>query len=148
MSRPRLTRRTDIYSFLSSLALCSYPSARFTVLSLPLRSSTDSPTNEHSPPPQPRWWSSEAETEFKILGSPLVDGNIIRPSLVYGRNGSCWADLFDRATKAGEKGEKFEWVVKEGGRFTLAHVDVSCVRSPTSLPEINAEPCVPWQRRT
>jgi hypothetical protein len=89
-----------------------------------------------------------AETEFKILGSPLVDGIIIRPSLVYGRNGSCWADLFDRATKAGEKGEEFEWFVKEGGRYTLAHVDVSCLPSSRCLTKIDAEPFVPWYYRT
>jgi len=65
------------------------------------------------------------EAENNILSSTSVDGIVIRPSLFYGRAGGVWDDLFERATKAGETGEKFEWFIDEGGRFTLAHVDVS-----------------------
>ncbi|KAL7410759.1 hypothetical protein BDY24DRAFT_443696 [Mrakia frigida] len=53
--------------------------------------------------------------ETNILSSSDVDGIIIRPSVFYGRAGGVWEDLFERATKAGEKGEKFEWYITEGG---------------------------------
>ncbi|KAF7290768.1 Epimerase domain-containing protein [Mycena indigotica] len=57
--------------------------------------------------------------EQQIVASTIVNGIVLRPSLVYGRSGSNFAPLF----KAALKEKKVVWPGRPGGRYALVHVD-------------------------
>ena len=58
------------------------------------------------------------ELEQRIINSPIVNGIIIRPALLYGKSGSLLDLLFTGASNG-----KVEWYGKPGGRFSLIHPD-------------------------
>lgn len=67
-------------------------------------------------PPSIIAWRPAVEEE--VVMNQVVRGIVIRPSLVYGRQGSLLASLFAQATSA-----KVEWFGTPGGSYSLVHVD-------------------------
>ncbi|CAG7855069.1 SubName: Full=Uncharacterized protein {ECO:0000313/EMBL:CCA75650.1} [Serendipita indica DSM 11827] len=78
-----------------------------------LRSDTSLPT----PPLLVAW---RPAVEDQVVKSEIVRGIVIRPSLVYGRQGSLFSSLFAQATPSVEK---LEWFGTPGGSYALVHVD-------------------------
>lgn len=71
---------------------------------------------EVSHPPAKVQWRPEVENQ--IILSTKLDGIVIRPGLVYGRQSNVVGMLFDQANKG-----KIEWPGHPGGRYATIHVD-------------------------
>lgn len=62
--------------------------------------------------------AGSANLEQVILTNGVVNGIVIRPSLLYGQSGSLLDIMFSSAA-----GGKAQWYGKSGGRFALIHAD-------------------------
>lgn len=71
---------------------------------------------ETSHPPNKVAWRPAVEKQ--IVESSKIDGVVIRPGLVYGRQSNAVGMLFDQAHKG-----KIEWPGQPGGRYATVHVD-------------------------
>lgn len=58
------------------------------------------------------------DLEQNIVKNSVINGIVIRPSLLYGRSGSLFDIMFSSAAKG-----KAEWYGTPGGRFALIHTD-------------------------
>jgi len=56
--------------------------------------------------------------EQLVVGNPVLNGIVIRPSLLYGKSGSLLAPLFESAAKG-----KVAWYGTPGGRYATIHTD-------------------------
>ncbi|KAJ7584646.1 hypothetical protein C8J56DRAFT_154815 [Mycena floridula] len=61
--------------------------------------------------------------EKAVTNSTILNGIVIRPSIVYGRSGSLTALLFQEAIQAKEQSRKITFAGTPGGRFALVHQD-------------------------
>ncbi|KAJ7575963.1 NAD(P)-binding protein [Mycena floridula] len=61
--------------------------------------------------------------EKAVTNSTILNGIVIRPSMVYGRSGSLTALLFQEAIQAKEQSRKITFAGTSGGRFALIHQD-------------------------
>ncbi|EIW81198.1 NAD(P)-binding protein [Coniophora puteana RWD-64-598 SS2] len=67
-------------------------------------------------------WRVSVERE--VLEDTVLKGIAVRPSLVYGRSGSLFSDLFRRASEAAlQPGGRFVWPGSVGGRIATVHTD-------------------------
>jgi len=56
--------------------------------------------------------------EQLVIGDPVLNGIVIRPSLLYGKSGSLLAPLFESAAKG-----KVAWPGTPGGKYVTIHTD-------------------------
>ncbi|KAK7442003.1 hypothetical protein VKT23_016281 [Stygiomarasmius scandens] len=68
-------------------------------------------------PTQISGWRKEHEE--KVQAHPVLNGIVIRPSLLYGRSGSLFSVVFEEARKTG----KVRWPGKPGARLPVIHQD-------------------------
>lgn len=61
--------------------------------------------------------------ENVVTSSTVVDGIVVRPSLLYGRSGSIIAFLFAEATQAASQHRDLVWVGEKASRWTTIHAD-------------------------
>lgn len=73
--------------------------------------------SEATHPPKKVAWRPEVENY--LVASKLVDGVVIRPGLVYGRQSNVVGILFSQIAASG----KIEWPGIPGGRYATVHVD-------------------------
>ncbi|EJD05188.1 NAD-binding protein [Fomitiporia mediterranea MF3/22] len=69
------------------------------------------------------WRTAQEQRVTAASDAGLINGIVVRPSLLYGRSGSIIAMLFGAAVEAAKRGEKFEWAGRKGGRWPVIHVD-------------------------
>ncbi|KAL0950134.1 hypothetical protein HGRIS_010130 [Hohenbuehelia grisea] len=61
--------------------------------------------------------------EQAVIKSDVLNGIVIRPSLLYGRSGSILSWLFGKAAQSASAGGPVQWVGKPGGRYSTVHAD-------------------------
>ncbi|EIW76273.1 NAD(P)-binding protein [Coniophora puteana RWD-64-598 SS2] len=73
-----------------------------------------------TPTPNPINFSAwRVPVEKEVTSDTVLNGIVIRPSIVYGRSGgACFSPLFEGASKG-----KVEWFGTPGGRYSVVHLD-------------------------
>jgi len=61
--------------------------------------------------------------EQSIVRSTVLNGIVIRPSLLYGRSASILGTLFAKAAQSAATGTPLQWIGKPGGRYVTIHAD-------------------------